>query len=86
MSTTLKRRLMRHGRTGLYCTEDPCGCVIDDLAPCGEYDPYYCRPGWRHDCARCPRMVENTCPFGCERRGCTSNTPTYPKPREGGER
>lgn len=45
------------GYGGLYCTEDPCGCKISDLAPCGMAltgdDGVFkaiCWPGYRFAC------------------------------------
>ena len=32
----VKKRLKAGGFAGLYNNDGPCGCVIDDLAPCGE--------------------------------------------------
>lgn len=32
----VRQRLEAQGFSGLYSPDAPCGCVIDDLAPCGE--------------------------------------------------
>jgi hypothetical protein len=29
---------------GLLCEDADCGCGLDDLAPCGEYDARDCKP------------------------------------------
>jgi hypothetical protein len=36
--------LKSNGYHGLVCTEVPCGCLVDDLMPCGELCPD-CKPG-----------------------------------------
>ena len=75
----LETILRKTGFSGLYSTADECGCEIDDLAPCGEYDPSICKPGYRHVCAGCPRAVEHNCPFDCDGYDCTSATQDWPK-------
>ena len=47
--------LRAHGYDGLYYEGD-CGCLLDDLAPCGEMDQR-CRPGVRQPCS---------CEWGCK--------------------
>lgn len=47
MSDAIPRRdatLKARGYDGLYHPEQPCGCYVDDLYPCGER-PRECRPG-----------------------------------------
>ena len=42
----IARNLLAAGFTALVCTDEPCGCGADDIAPCGEYDPEYCVPAY----------------------------------------
>lgn len=42
--------LKAHGFDGLWCCEgDPCGCALEDLAPCGEMSEE-CRTGYLKPC------------------------------------
>ena len=40
------------GYGGLYCSDEPCGCFVGDLVPCGG-DFYSCAPGYRVECKVC---------------------------------
>lgn len=40
--------LKTHKYAGLCCLDVPCGCLLEDLAPCGEMSEK-CRPGHRED-------------------------------------
>lgn len=44
----LKSYMEKHGYTGLFHYREGCGCLINDLAPCGE-DHSNCELGWRVD-------------------------------------
>lgn len=56
MSTisAIKIKLEQGGFAGLYVAGE-CGCIKEDLAPCGQRDPddagwiNGCEPGYRHD-------------------------------------
>jgi hypothetical protein len=44
----VKEYLTAHGYDGLFC-EGECGCLLDDLAPCGQaFDG--CEPGYKRPC------------------------------------
>lgn len=86
--------LRKGGYDGLYCTEEPCGCELDDLAPCG-MDPqgeeglWYCKPAYRRecigdDCAHpCDgRMDPGGDCFGPSKEGPKRKEPTPPTPLE----
>ncbi len=71
--------LKEHGYDGLYC--DECGCIIDDLMPCGglgmtNWDVSQCEPGYRFPC-----------PPGCGEHdwhvGAVLLTSSYLKEKEG---
>ncbi|MCK9628997.1 MAG: hypothetical protein M0R37_10450 [Bacteroidales bacterium] len=53
--------LVAQGATGLVNTEEPCGCGLDDLMPCGEACP---------DCEAAYAVLCNgtNCEGGCEAR------------------
>ena len=43
----VKGWLKEHGYDGLCCPASECGCLLDDLIPCGW--PYMdCEPGYKH--------------------------------------
>jgi hypothetical protein len=43
--------LKEHGFDGLCCTHcDPCGCGLDDLAPCGNDGILDCEPAYKRPC------------------------------------
>jgi len=50
---SIKVKLIQQGYSGLYC-DGECGCVVDDLAPCGECEQddegwiNHCEPGHKH--------------------------------------
>ncbi len=55
-SALLALALKADGYDGVY--GDECGCLIEDLAPCGD-DPWECQPGHKRDCTEaCPRHGE----------------------------
>lgn len=56
----IARNLIAAGYTALVCTEEPCGCGANDIAPCDEYDPDYCEPGYAVLCDG------SVCRGGCE--------------------
>lgn len=46
--------LREHGYDGLYNTEGPCGCGLDDFMPCNELG-MDCEPAYKRRCdAPCP--------------------------------
>ena len=46
-----KEWLARNGYDGLYSEVGECGCLIDDLAPCGEpANLVDCTPGYKRPC------------------------------------
>lgn len=65
VETIVKRWLRNRGYQGLCCEE--CGCDIDDLFPCCEYQRGRCKPAYRFDCYRCTRE-------GCEKRNVDYDT------------
>ena len=44
----LAEGLRGNGLDGLFCEDAECGCLLDDLAPCGD-DCTRCEAGHRHD-------------------------------------
>jgi len=44
----IKLHLIQNGFDGLYNPEEPCDCLVLNLAPCGEPD-VDCMPGYRTD-------------------------------------
>ena len=55
--------LRGHGYDGLCCFEgDPCGCRLDDLAPCGEFFSLECIPGYEGPdvTGECDSLIFNT--------------------------
>jgi len=70
----------RQGMDGLYCSEGPCGCLKEDLAPCGTEDYYGCSIGKRMEWA-----ADESC--GCGASGIDHwhiCDPNYPKPTDKG--
>ena len=50
LRVALEDFLRKQGYGGLWCDE-PCGCGLDDLMPCGELDaPLYCEPAYALPC------------------------------------
>lgn len=45
----LVKYLRDYGYGGLFYDGGECGCVVENLAPCGEIQTD-CEPGYRHDC------------------------------------
>ena len=65
------------GYSGL-CSEE-CGCELDDLMPCEE-PRFDCSPGYKHDCAECPRAAEDNCPVEDGGTGiCVGSTKDWPE-------
>ena len=61
---------------GLWCPEVPCGCLRNDIAPCGTEDFSDCHPGKRID-----YKADEEC--GCDRQGTDHwhiADPSYEKP------
>jgi hypothetical protein len=54
--------LRTHGYDGLCNVDVPCGCLVGDLAPCGEVMNEECRAGHRQD-------VAADCDCECDGRG-----------------
>jgi len=48
----IKRWLKENGYDGLLCTEVPCGCLLEDLNPCGSEDLSECSAAYRHECKK----------------------------------
>jgi len=72
----LGEKLIDDGYSGL-CSEE-CGCEVGDLAPCG-CELTGCGPGYKHDCAECPRAAEDNCPMEDGATGsCVSSTKDWP--------
>lgn len=53
--------LKEHGYDGLFNSDGPCGCLVDDLIPCGG-NPDECSPGYKVECK--PEECENC--HGCD--------------------
>ena len=70
------------GATGLYCSEEPCGCGLDDLMPCGEACPD-CGPAYAVLCDG------TNCEEGCEATTfpsvCFTPTSSFPDYNDSGE-
>lgn len=51
----IKNYLQTHNYGGLVNQEVPCGCLVEDLAPCGEecIDLEFCESGYVHNCDDC---------------------------------
>ena len=76
----VKEWLVSHGYDGLYNASVPCGCLSDDLAPCGG-DLTDCCAGHRED-------VDEKDECGCDGQGTahwhiSGNVPKPPKPTVG---
>jgi hypothetical protein len=79
----LKQKLVDGGYGGLYCPDEPCGCELDDLAPCGqdiggdEGIDGYCQPGYKFDC------IDKKCARPCDGQmagsWCITRSPDGPK-------
>jgi len=54
--------LREHGFDGL--AGENCGCVLDDLMPCGEVSPEYCETGRRVPCPGPGYSFSNGCEYG----------------------
>lgn len=74
----IKKEIERKCMDGLYCSDVPCGCLKDDLAPCGTDDFESCEMGkkmiWEAD---------EEC--GCDSQGSKHwhiCAPNYQKPTE----
>jgi len=77
VKTIVKEWLASHGYDGLYNASVPCGCLSDDLAPCGG-DMTDCCAGHRED-------VDEKDECGCDGQGTvhwhiSGNVPKPPKP------
>ncbi len=46
----IEKHLKDNGLDGLYHPEEPCGCFLDDLIPCGE-NADLCIAGYKAPCA-----------------------------------
>jgi len=68
----LVEKLRADGYAGLYCPDEPCGCDLDDLAPCYG-DPSDCIPGYKRVCIgqECERWHD----CGQEGGTCYTGTP-----------
>ena len=58
--------LEKNGFDGLCCDtfhhfDEPCGCSIDDLCPCDDYNVSSCRAAYKKECSLC----ENNTLKGC---------------------
>jgi len=73
-------KLKADGYGGL-CGDD-CGCELDDLMPCGNVDPFWCRPGYLHKCEDCPNEPDE-CPIEDGGEGwCIGPKKGWPEARE----
>ena len=54
------KHLKDNGFDGLCNPEAPCGCGIDDLAPCGDLDFIDCQPAYKvkRDCPNCESQCD----------------------------
>ncbi len=53
--------LVDNGYDGLFCSDMPCACEADDLAPCGEMHGTWCEPGYKHPCDGRGEECEGDC-------------------------
>lgn len=82
-SQAIARNLLTAGYTALVCTDEPCGCGADDIAPCDEYDGDYCVPGYA---VLCDGSVCCSCEPGAtpdEPHVCFCIAAMIDEPREG---
>ena len=60
----VKAWLLKHGYTGLVDTTDaPCGCELNDIAPCDQYYMGECEPGYVTWCKDCSKKDTDDCDF-----------------------
>ena len=50
VSEILKEYLKTNGYDGLLCPDVPCGCALDDLAPCNNGNIMDCKPAYKIVC------------------------------------
>ena len=60
----LEQWLTDNGYDGLYAEE--CGCIVGDLAPCGEACSFGCRAGHK---VPCPGPADGDCKFHIGKKG-----------------
>ena len=49
----------KHGYTSIFNSEIQCGCTMDDLMPCGEFNINDCQFGYTKECD--PENCQNIC-------------------------
>lgn len=55
--------LVKHGYTGLVCTDAPCGCELDDIDLCAQDNMGDCEPGHIKWCKDCSKKDIDDCEF-----------------------
>lgn len=76
LATIVAGWLRENGYDGLYNDQIFCACEADDIMPCGDPSPNFCKPGYRVPCTPDDCEAGGGCGFHIASRRATLDTPT----------